>query len=400
MERMISPDRALELVLSHVPAPRAVPSRVEDTLGRTLAQDILAPDDYPPFTRAMMDGFAVVTADAGSTALVIGEAAAGHTRRLRIEPGKCVEIMTGAICPPGTEAVVMVERVQRDGDRVVLPAAITAGQHVQQVGELCRKGTRTLSPGDRITPLVLGHLAALNRVEVMVYELPRVAIISTGDELVATGGTLREGQIRDSNGPMLIAQARDLGVTATLLHARDTQESLTDALAKALGADVVVLTGGVSMGKYDLVPRMVEAIGAEILFHKATQKPGKPLLFASGGGKLVFGLPGNARSAHFCFDRYVAPALRGWSGRKPIRIASNGRLTRPYAVESDRTLFVPMLAGSSDEGGWRLAPFDEHGSADIYNAARGNAYVRFEPGKHTLDAGTSLSFSWMGDGHG
>jgi molybdopterin molybdotransferase len=145
---------------------------------------------------------------------------------------------------------------------------------------------------------------------------------------------------------------------------------------------------------------MVDAVGAETVFHKVTQKPGKPLLFACGHGKLVFGLPGNARSTHFCFDRYVAPALRAWSGRPPVRPCSSGLLTRPYATEGDRTLFVPMLAEPGERCEWRLTPFDERGSADIYNPARGNVYVRFETGTHTLGAGASLPFSWMGDGHG
>lgn len=401
MDRMISPDHALELVLEHTPAPRQVTCPLEQALGRVLDETIRAEEDFPRFVRAMMDGFAVCVADAGREAEVVDQVAAGHTSSCRIEPGRCAEIMTGAPCPPGTEAVVMVEHTERVGNRVKLPAAVKPGQHVQAIGELCRKGTVTLTPGAEISPLVVGHLAALDRRTVKVRDLPAVAVISTGDELVPVGAPLQDGQIRDSNGPMLVALSRQVGVVSVLLlHARDTEESLRKTLRAAQDADFVVLTGGVSMGKFDLVPRMVEAMGAAPVFHKATQKPGKPLLLATGQGRLLFGLPGNARSTHFCFTRYVAPALRRFMGHAPAIALGTGRLAQAYACKSNRTLFVPMRADPDDTGGWHLQPLTDQGSADIYNVARANVYARFEPGEHHLDAGTPLPFHFMNPCHG
>ena len=401
MERMISPDRALELVLEHIPSPRQVTCPLDQALGRVLAEPIRAEHDLPRFVRAMMDGFAVCLADAGRETEIIDLVAAGHTSKCRIEPGRCAEIMTGAPCPPGTEAVVMVEHTERRGDRVKLPESIKPGQHVQAIGELCRKGTTTLEAGDLITPLVIGHLAALDRSEVQVRDLPTVAVISTGDELVPLGAPLQEGQIRNSNGPMLVALCRQLGVASVLLlHARDTEASLERTLQAAQNADFVLLTGGVSMGKFDLVPRVVEGMGATPVFHKATQKPGKPLLLAIGEARMLFGLPGNARSTHFCFTRYVAPALRRLMGRKPALAVGSGQLASPYQCKSNRTFFVPMLAKMNDDDTWCLHPLTDGGSADIYNVARANVYVRFEPGEHQLQAGACLPFHFMSPCHG
>jgi molybdenum cofactor synthesis domain-containing protein len=401
MDRMISPDRALELVLKHVPSPRTASCPLNSALGRVLAESIVAPENVPRFVRAMMDGYAVALADAGSEVDVVGLVAAGHQGVRSVAPGRCVEIMTGAPCPEGTEAVVMVEHTERDGDRVKLPTSIKPGQHVQPIGDLCPRGTITLPPGTEITPLVVGHLAALNYAEVPVYALPKVAIISTGDELVPVESPLGEGQIRDSNGPMLVALSEELDVASVVLHhALDTEESLSETLKATDDADLVVLTGGVSMGKFDLVPRMVESMDATPIFHKITQKPGKPLLFVAGGQRLIFGLPGNARSTHFCFTRYVTPAIRTWMGRTPALHEGVGELASRYRCKSERTLFVPMRAEATARGGWFLHPFDEHGSADIYSTARANVYVRFDPGSHDNETGTQLPFFWMGPSHG
>lgn len=248
---------------------------------------------------------------------------------------------------------------------------------------------------------MVGHLAALNYAEVRTYTLPKVAIISTGDELVPVESPLGDGQIRDSNGPMLVALSEELNVASVVLHhARDTEESLSETLKATEDADLVVLTGGVSMGKFDLVPRMVESMDATPIFHKITQKPGKPLLFVAAGERLIFGLPGNARSTHFCFTRYVTPAIRTWTGRTPALHEGVGELASRYRCKSERTLFIPMRAEATARGGWLLHPFDEHGSADIYSTARANVYVRFDPGSHDNNRGTQLPFFWMGRSHG
>jgi molybdenum cofactor synthesis domain-containing protein len=401
MDRMISPDRAFELVMEHLPPSREGSRPLADALGFALAESIQAPQDFPSFPRAMMDGYAVRVADAGTQVQVSDLVAAGHLADESVGRGRCIEIMTGAPCPSGTEAVVMFEDAPRTENHVQLPPLIRTGQHVQSIGELCRKGTVTLEPGTLITPLALGHLAAFNYGCVRVFERPKVAVISTGDELVPVGGDLLDGQIRDSNGPMLVALVRESGASeVACLHARDTEASLSEALESTRRADIVVLTGGVSMGKFDLVPKVVSSLGASPIFHKVAQKPGKPLLFATNHHQAIFGLPGNARSTHFCFTRYVAPAIRSFCRLTPVVHESLGDLVRPYQCKSARTLFMPMRAEENGRGGWHLRPFDERGSADIYSTAQANVYVRFEPGQHALEGGTTLPFFWMGPNHG
>lgn len=401
MEKSVSPDRALELVLQHVPTPVEEPCAAQDAVGRVLAQVVLAPGDVPGFARAMMDGFAVRTQDAGKSVRVVGEASAGHVTTAVVEPGRCVEIMTGAPCPEGTESVVPVEATTRDGDMVTLPDAIRPGHHVQPRGQICRQGARILVPGTLITPLVEGVLVSFGNTSVQVFKRPRVGIVSTGDELVQGAADASLGQVRDSNGPMLAAMAREAGAGDVLrTQALDTLESLETTLSKLATCDVIVLTGGVSMGRYDLVPKILEAMGAQPVFHKVTQQPGKPLFVAAAPGRMFFGLPGNPRSTHFCFVRYVAPALRRWTGQSAPTSARVGALTRPYRCKSDRNLFVPMLAMPSPDGGIALTPFEERGSADIYNIAPANVYARFGAGEHSLDAGARVEFFWMGGERG
>jgi len=278
---MIDPDEALRLVLeAAVPRePRRVP--LVDACGLRLAETIRADRAYPPFDRAMMDGYAVAAADAGSTVEVRGEVAAGDVPGGRVEPGRCVQIMTGAPCPPGTEAVVPREETRRDGGRVTLPRNIQAGQHVAPEGSDCAAGSVILKAGDRVTPLAVAVLASLGRETVVAVPPLSLAVITTGAELVPVGQPVRPGQIRDSNGPMLAAMARDLGIPAPRhLHADDRLATIVHALEETADRDVVLLSGGVSAGNYDLVPHALARHGAEIVFHKVTQKPGKPMLFA------------------------------------------------------------------------------------------------------------------------
>ncbi len=401
METSISPDRALDLVLANVPSPVVESCSLSAALARTLAQSVRADSDVPSFDRAMMDGFAVRAGDAGKLVRVVGEAAAGHGSSATVQPGTCIEIMTGAPCPAGCEAVVAVEQTQREGDVVTLPAELRAGQHVQERGRICRQGAEVLAPGDRITPLGVGVLASFGLAQVQVFARPRVGIVSTGDELVSDGTVLAHGQIRDSNGPMLAALARECGVAEVVqTHCLDTEESLRETLQSLAHCGIVVLTGGVSMGRYDLVPRVVEGLGAEPVFHKVTQKPGKPLFFARGPGRMLFGLPGNPRASHFCFVRYVASAVRAWGGSRPGPVSQRGVLSTSYESRGDRTDFVPMRADRGPLGGWVVTPFDERGSADIINVGTANVYVRFEAGKLSLAAGSSVDFTWMTEEHG
>lgn len=392
MAELLDPDVALQRVLARVPAPRGVELGLREALGRTLVEPVLASSDQPPFGKAMMDGFAVSAQDGGKWVDVIGEVAAGYRSKQSVAPGAAIVIMTGAPCPSGTEAVVKVEDTERDGDRVLLPELIVSGQHFQAQGGFCRTGDELIPAGTTLTSVNMAVIASTGLATVQAAAAPVVAVITTGDELGKPGKPLGAAQIYDSNGPMLLAQARLAGADQNLrLHARDTKESLAKALDEVKAADIVVLTGGVSMGVYDLVPGAVLAAGGEQVFHKVKQKPGKPIFFAVRDQQLIFGLPGTPLGSHFGFHRYVAAAIRQLHGRNPAREQRTGTLTEPLELHGKRTLFR-LARARRVEGRWLVDPLPWRGSSDLCGPSLSNCYVRFDAGDTVLEAGAELEF--------
>lgn len=403
---IIRPDQALHIVResSHVSDARTVASL--DAAGLRLAEDVAADRDYPPFGRAMMDGYAVRLADAkkGRTLKVAGLIAAGDTFSEPVTPGTCVEIMTGAACPPDAEAVVPKELIVRDGDSVTLSCDASSGQHIAPRGSECRVGEYVLRTGDLLSPLAVGILFSVGRRQVRVIPRPKVGVLTTGGELIGEDTSPSPVQIRDSNGPMLVAMARARGVSDVVWrHSGDDLEAIITALQYFSDCDVIVMTGGVSTGRYDLVPESVRRYGAETVFHKVSQKPGKPLLFARRGRQLIFGLPGNPLAAHLCFHRYVSAAIGRLSGQpagSPDR--QTGFLREPLGPGGDRTWFMLARAEQSEtcDAPWELAPLPGHSSADLFNTQRANCYVEVPAGAGSLAAGTAVSFEWLAMGAG
>jgi molybdopterin molybdotransferase len=404
---MIDPQQALALVLQAAARrpPRPVPLAAAG--GLKLAQSVRADRDYPPFSRATMDGYAVRTADAGRTVMVVGEVAAGQDVKIEVAPGHGLEIMTGAPCPPGTEAVVKKEDTGRDGDRVVLPERISAGENIAPRGSECKAGRLVLESGETVTPLAVAVLASFGLESVEVIPRPSLAIITTGSELVSpdTGetpvplGLLSPGQIRDSNGPMLQAMACGLGLEQPPhLHADDRLEAILHALGQVRDKDLVLLTGGVSAGKYDLVPDALQSYGAECIFHRVSQKPGKPLLLGRKGPQLIFGLPGNPLSCHLCFHRYVAAAVRQMEGKRALPDLLRGQLVELVRPRHSRTFFVQARAEllPQEPGAWQIQPLLGASSADMFACHRANCYVEVPPGERPLAAGTVVEFTWLG----
>ncbi len=394
---MIDPDLALKLVLENAQPLPAAPLSPDDAAGCLLAEDIAADRDYPPFHRAMMDGVAVRVSDAGKTVEVTGEVAAGRAPSVAVSEGCCVDIMTGAACPEGAEAVVPVESIKREGGRVTLPASITPGRHIAPQGSDCAAGTVILRAGEVLTPVTVGVLASVGHQPVRAVPRPVVAVIATGAELVASGDTPAPWQIRDSNGPLLRLCAIRAGLTAVHQdRAGDSLEALGAALDRAADADVIVLSGGVSVGKYDFVPEALKRFGAETVFYKVTQKPGKPLLFCRKGPQLFFGLPGNPLSAHMCFHRYVEPALRCLAGLSAEAAEFTGTLAEPVTHKGGRTRFLLARAECKD-GSIRVTPRGGMSSADIFNSNGANCYVRIPGGAGGMAAGESVQGQWMGE---
>jgi molybdopterin molybdotransferase len=335
---VLSVAEALDRVLAEVPVLSAETLPLSLALGRVLAEPVVAEREIPPWDNSAMDGYAVRAADlrdagpAGPVALtVVGEVVAGAIARGGIGPGQAYRILTGAPLPSGSDAVVPQEEVERDGDRVVFTRSAEPGAYVRPRGEDIRPGDRMLEPGTELRPAALGVLAALGHARVRVHQRPRVAVLSTGDELVGPDSPLGPGQIPDSNSYTLAGLATEAGaVPQSLGIAPDRREVLVERLRQGLEADVLVSSAGVSVGDRDFVREAIESLGARLDFWKVNMRPGKPLTFGRVGRRganradgrsgdcLFFGLPGNPVSCMVTFELFVRPVLRRLGGHRVL----------------------------------------------------------------------------------
>jgi molybdopterin molybdotransferase len=320
---MISPDEALKIVLENV-APLGV-ERVSilDALGRNIAEEIRSPRDIPGFDNSAMDGYAVRSVDvAGASESrpvqldVLETVGAGVMPSVSVGPGQAIRTMTGAPIAAGADAIVQVERTRGTGARVEILAPAEAGAFVRPRGEDLRQDGLVVSVGKTLAASDLGIIATLNRSMVDVYRQPRVAIVATGDELVDVDQTPSGAQVVNSSAYALAGAIREAGGLPIILKvARDRPEEVRARLSEALAFDVVLSTGGVSVGQFDHVKVVLDELGLRQLFHGVAQRPGRPLKFGTIGGRPIFGLPGNPVSTLVCFYLYVYPALNRLGGR-------------------------------------------------------------------------------------
>ncbi len=385
---MLTVEQALHLVLERAKRLpiEAVPLSPA-ALGLVLAEDIATDLDMPPYDKSLVDGYAVRTADWGAddelVLEVIEEIAAGQTPRQSVRANQAARIMTGAMVPLGADAIVMIERTQLlDGRRVrVQERPGKAGQNILPRGREMRAGDRVLSAGTPLRPQELGLLATVGKISVPVYRRPVVVILSTGDEVVEPSAVPGPGQIRNSNAAMLSAQVVRAGGSDRYLGiARDSLESLRPLVVDGLRADVFLLSGGVSAGKLDLVPGVLQGQGVEPIFHRVEMKPGKPLFFGVKGNTLVFGLPGNPVSSLVGFELFVRPALRRLLGHAEVGPKfRTARMAIDYAYRTDRPTYHPARLADSAEG-WQVTPVPWFGSPDLRAIAQASAFVLFAVG--------------------
>ncbi len=404
---MLSYDQARQLVVREVSALRkttAAETRgLRESLGHVLAESIAADRDYPPFDRSTRDGYAVRAADVApdKTLPCAGELKAGDDATTPLEPGTCISIMTGAAVPPGADAVVMIEHTHRDRDRVTFDRAATgdqnlravsAGQNIVPCGSEARAGQTLLHPGQRLGFAETAIAAQVGAHRVSVHKKPRVAILSTGDEVVSMEDTPGPFQIRNSNNYSLAAQVQVAGGEPLELgNAPDRAEEIRARMEKGLSADALVLSGGVSMGKYDLVENVLRDLGTQSFFDAVAIRPGRPVVFGICRGVPVFGLPGNPVSTMVTFELFVTPALDLLSGAEARALPLvEARLASPLHEKPGLSHFLPARVE------WRAAVPEVRGlpwqgSGDIAALAQCNCFLVIPSDREKIEAGECVS---------
>lgn len=395
MPLMIAFAEALARVLEATTPMPACTVALEDAVSRVLAEDVRADMPFPGFDTTAMDGWAVRAADVSRAPTLLAAAGASGAGAVpgALPPASAWKVMTGAPMPPGSDAVVPVEDAAAVvGGAVRLDAVPRPGAHVRRRGEVFETGTLLLAAGRRLTPSDLVLAAAAGRETLRVARALRAGVLVTGDELVPPGTRPGPGQLRNTNGPLLLAALGRAGAEAVSLGvAPDDEAALARTLKRALaaGLDVLLTTGGVSAGDFDYVGQALAAEGARVRFHKVSIRPARPVLFATKGPVLVFGLPGNPVSAAVAFDFLVRPALRAAAGLlPPLPEPVPARLTAPVRNRGPRLTFYPARL-AWDEGCLAAEPLPTRGSHDVLNHARADAFLELAP-ESTWDAGDAV----------
>ncbi|MDD3354346.1 gephyrin-like molybdotransferase Glp [Zoogloea sp.] len=398
----LSPDLGRQLILDTVEpvsGVECVPLR--EALGRILARPVISPIDVPPHDNSAMDGYGLRSADLAAQAethlKVVGQVLAGHPLDTRIGPGQAVRIMTGARLPAGVDTVVMQERVRLDGDTVIIPAGQHGGQNTRRQGEELRAGQPALAAGKLLRPAELGLVASLGTGEVIVRRRLRVAMFSTGDEVASVGTPIQPGQIYDSNRYTLFGMLTRLGCEVIDLGLiPDVPETLEATLQEAAAmADVVITSGGVSVGDADFTRVLLERLG-EVLFWKVAMKPGRPMAFGridqGTGGAWLFGLPGNPVAAMVTFYQLVRPALLRLAGMDPVPapVLLQVPCQSPLRKNPGRTEYLRGVL-ATDGTGWTVRPTGGQGSAMLSSMAEANCFIVLDARQGNVSAGETVS---------
>jgi molybdopterin molybdotransferase len=400
---MISVEEALDILLSNLPERRIEKVQFQSALGRVLAESLVATCDVPPFFRSALDGYAVIATDTANAPIelnVVGKSRAGGGMPGGLKSGEAISIMTGAPIPEGADAVQAVEqsRLSSDGRKVEILRPVKAHDNIAPRGSEGVAGEVVLPSGHRVGPAEIAVMATFGYGQVKVYVRPSVAIFATGDELVEFDQMPRPDQIRNSNAYCLSSQLQFMGLEADYLGiVRDDREELRRTMLLGLERDVLIITGGVSMGEYDFVQDVFKNLGLEILFSKVAIKPGKPTVFARKGDKLIFGLPGNPISALVTFECFVRPVLGRLCGMtKPELPRMRGELLADVKQTPGRTAFLPAWV-YWEENGWKVEPLQWKSSADIIGFTRANATFVFPKNRDFLHRGEIVELMLLPD---
>ena len=391
---MVSVPEATSIILSNLFNPKVSNINLSDYLGKILAEPIVADRDFPPFDRATMDGIALAfdshQKGVANFRIESVQAAGEHRKKLKSDVA-CIEIMTGAMLPEGTDTIVPYEQIEIKNDQATINSKqVAKGQNVHLQGSDAKKDHLLLEPGTVISPAEVALLASIGKTSVSVVSAPKIVIISTGNELVDIEQTPAPHQIRKSNSYALQAALAELGIDSALLHLADDQDQLKTEIKQALlDFDVLLLSGGVSKGKFDFVPSALESLGVHKLFHQVSQKPGKPMWVGKVGNKFVFALPGNPVSTFLCFHRYVKPWLLRSMGTKPI--TSKAILSKSFSFKGDLTYFLQVKLANI-EGKLMAEPIVGGGSGDFVNLKGVDGFLELPSNKSEFSSGETFDY--------
>ncbi len=402
MRTFISFDEAIACVLGEASLMSVETVALSEAGGRTLAQPVVAPGDVPPFPSSAMDGYAVrsqdLMDDPDCSLHIVGHIAAGDSGGQHVEPGTCLEIMTGAPFPSGADAVAPIEWVEvKEGDRVSFSRSPEPNKHVRPAAEDIRAGDVVFKGGERITPAIAGMLATLGMANVPVRRAPRVRVISTGDEIVEPGLSLGSGQIFNSNGPSLRAQVIESGGSCTQHeHVADDRDAIEALLRRDLDADVLLFSGGVSVGDHDHVKQVLDDMGAGMLFWKVRQRPGKPLAFGRLGNALFLGLPGNPVSSAMCFEIYGRALIESMLGRAQVRTPLlSAVLIRSIRKVDGLHFFTRGLATVNENGQLTVEDTGPQRSNLYGSVVRANCIVHLPETGEQVEAGSHVRIQML-----
>ncbi|MBI5746604.1 MAG: molybdopterin molybdotransferase MoeA [Nitrospirae bacterium] len=401
---MISVKEALKTILANITISGTEKVNIMDSLGRVLAEDIVAKRDHPPWDNSAMDGYAVIFSDirgaskkVPSAIKVIGEVPAGRMPAVKIGRGEAVKIMTGAPMPEGADTVVRVEDTESTGSMVSIFKECESGENIRRRGEDVKNGDLVIEKGKKIRPAEIGMIASVGRAFIYVHQRPRVAVMSTGDEIADLDEELSPEKIINSNSYALRSLAMDAGCIPALLGiARDNKEDLTRRLRDGLTSDVILISGGVSMGDYDFVKDVLAEMGMEMKFWKVSMKPGQPLAFGTIKGKPVFGLPGNPVSAMVSFYQFVMPALKKMGGQKALYLNTIDALSdENLEVKKGRTYFIRAVIDVRG-GVYHARSTGDQGSGILTSMVRANGLIVIPEDSGPVKAGDKVKVQLIG----
>jgi molybdopterin molybdotransferase len=402
---MIRVEEALTHILNSISPLDLEKTDILNALGRVIGEDIYSGRNIPPKDNSAMDGYALksddtkgATSEAPAIVETIEDIPAGHLPQKTVGPGQAARIMTGAYVPKGADTVVKVEDTDRDGNRVRIFVESPRGDNIRYSGEDVKEGDLVISKGKITGPAEVGMLASLGRSFIKVYQKPLVAIIATGDEIADIDEEISEGKIISSNSYSLNAQVRECGAVALQTGiAKDREESLMAAFRSALRADVIISSGGVSVGDYDFVKDVMAQMGTNIEFWQVAQRPGKPLAFGTMEGKLVFGLPGNPVSSMITFEEYVRPALLKMMGRKEIfRRTIKATLTEDIKKKSGLKHFIRARVNKEGEI-FTVATTGEQGSGILKSMVLANGIIVLPEDMTSVKKGEEVAVQLIDD---